>query len=94
MADTLNIQKHFRLPPKLAEVLLLLAQNDVVSTTMIQELVTPDAKSTMHRLRDRLTSTGIELQSQYATGYWLSAEDRRKVLEAAKPEDLGTEGKG
>jgi hypothetical protein len=91
MADTLNIQKHFRVPPRLAEVLLLLAQNDVVTTSMIQDLVTPDAKSTMHRLRDRLTPTGIELQSQYATGYWLSVEDRKKVLDAMKPDDLGLE---
>lgn len=88
MADTLNLQKHYRLPPKLAEVLLLLAQNDVVTTKMIEDEVTPDARSTMHRLRKRLTPTGIKLESLYATGYWLSAEDRRAVLEAAKPEDL------
>lgn len=91
MADTIHIQKNFRLPRKLAEVLLLLAENDIVTTAMIQERVTPDAKSTIHRLRHRLTSAGIELQSQYATGYWLFAEDRRRILEAAKPDSLEQE---
>jgi hypothetical protein len=88
MTEHLILQKHYKLSPKLAELLLMLAQNDVLTTAVIEGELGVDAKSTVHRLRERLTSAGIEVHSLYATGYWLDADARRAVLEAAKPEDL------
>jgi hypothetical protein len=87
--ELLNVQKHYRIPPKLAELLLLLASHDVVTTQMIHDQVTPDSKASVHRLRQRVGEAGIEIHSLYATGYWLDPDARRAVIAAAQPDDLG-----
>jgi hypothetical protein len=86
MTELLLLQKYFKLPPKLARLLLLLAESELLSTAEIEEKVGADPRTTMKRLRTRLEPFGVTVHSLYATGYWLDEKDRQHVLATAKGE--------
>ncbi|HEY7822611.1 MAG TPA: helix-turn-helix domain-containing protein [Acidimicrobiia bacterium] len=83
MTNLMAIQIHYDLSPVLAKILLLLAQNKVVTSRMIEvdESLTKDAKVALHRLRRRLEGPGIEIKSRRDVGYWIETESRMEILE-------------
>lgn len=93
------LQMRYDLPLSLAKILILLVENQVVTTRMIEldHAVTKDAKVAIHRLRRRLGATPIEIKHRRDVGYWLE-DDARKLAHSAMqpPKDLplGDGGKG
>lgn len=86
----MTLQLRYALSPALARILELLALNQAVTAQMIcegQENVRT-AKIAVHRLRSRLEKYNITVQSRRGLGYWLSHEDRERVLEDMKPDQL------
>lgn len=81
MINLTRLQIRFDLPPSLAKILVLLTQNEVVTSRMIEldHKLTKDAKVAIHRLRRRLDST-VEIQSKRDVGYWLDPEAKKTVI--------------
>jgi len=79
LADLLTFQMRYDLPITLAKVLVLLADNIVVTAAMIEDEhgLTKNAKVVMHRLRRCLDGTGIEIKSRRDIGYWLTSEGKQ-----------------
>lgn len=86
MTELMALQMKYDLPPSLAKILLMLAQNHVVTARMIEidTRLTKDAKVAMHRLRRRLEGSSVEIKSRRDVGYWLEADSRSVVLESSK----------
>lgn len=90
MTELMALQMKYDLPPSLAKILLMLAQNQVVTARMIEidTRLTKDAKVAMHRLRRRLEGSPVEIRSRRDVGYWLESDSRAVVLESAKPIEM------
>lgn len=95
------LQMRYDLPSSLARILVLLAENKVVTTHMIEHehKITKDAKVAIHRLRRRMEGTpGIEIKSRRDVGYWMDAEVRETIRQAMVPDQMSLpfdgEGKG
>lgn len=87
MTNLTRLQIRFDLPPSLAKILVLLTENEVVTSRMIEldHKLTKDAKVAIHRLRRRLDSA-VEIQSRRDVGYWLDADAKKKVIAAQADE--------
>lgn len=96
MTELMALQMKYDLPPSLAKILLMLAQNHVVTARMIEidMRLTKDAKVAMHRLRRRLEGSPVEIKSRRDVGYWLENDSRAVVLESAKPVEMPLGGGG
>lgn len=99
--DELNtLQMRYDLTSLTARILILLAKNQAVTADMIevQNGLTKDTPVAIHRLRRRLVAQGITVNYRRGVGYWLSTDDRKKVLEAMVPDQLslpfGDRGEG
>ncbi len=99
--DELNtLQMRYDLTPLTAQILILLAKNVAVTSDMIEVShdLTKDTPVAIHRLRRRLVAQGMTINYRRGVGYWLSTDDRKKVLEAMKPDQLSlpfsSEGEG
>lgn len=90
MTELMMLQMKYDLPPSLAKILLMLAQNQVVTARMIEieHRLTKDAKVAMHRLRRRLEGSPVEIKSRRDVGYWLEADARAVIRESMKPTDI------
>lgn len=90
MTDLMALQIRYDLSPSLAKILLLLAQNKVVTPRMIEvdHRLTKDAKVAMHRLRRRLEGVGVEIKSRRDVGYWVDDTIRVTIHEAMKSDQL------
>ena len=76
-----QLQRKYDVSPALAQLLCLLARNQRVTAERMQdEGIVADARVSIHRLRKIMSPHGIEIRSSYRTGYWLSDEDRQKLL--------------
>ena len=90
MTAAMTLQMRYDLSPTLARLLVLLALNQAVTMKMIRDELgeTKAVKVAMHRLRRRLAEIGLVVQSRRSIGYWLEKEDRERVLEDMKPDQL------
>lgn len=83
MTDLLDFQMRFDLPINLAKILVLLADNTVVTAEMVEEQgLTKDAKVAMFRLRRRLEEKNIFIFSRRDIGYWLSKSGKDALKES------------
>lgn len=80
----------YSLSPTMAQLLEMLALNQAVTAHAMREQLgdTTAVKVHVHRMRKRLEKFGIMVNSQYGIGYWMSKEDRERVLEDMKPDQL------
>lgn len=71
----------FSMPLGMARLLGLLRGAPVVTPQMADERIGmgTDLRVAMHRLRRYLHKHEIEIQSQYAIGYWLAVSDKEKI---------------
>lgn len=93
------LQMRYDLPLSLAKILILLVENQVVTTRMIEadHAITKDAKVAIHRLRRRLVTTPIEIKHRRDVGYWLEQDARELAHTAMQPPKdlpLGSGGRG
>jgi Rad3-related DNA helicase len=88
--ELMTLQMRYDLPLTLARILHLLVRNTVVTVQMIEgeHSITKDAKVAIHRLRRRLDGHKVEIKSRRDFGYWLEREDRERVAEAMKSDQL------
>jgi hypothetical protein len=84
------LQIRYDLSPSLANILLLLAQNKVVTAKMVEvdHKLTKDTKVAIHRLRRRLEGAAVEIKSRRDVGYWVDDKTRADIREAMKPDQL------
>ncbi len=99
VTELANLQMRYGLSRAQAQILILLAENPVVSPQMIEldRGIVKDARVGVYRLRARLAATGIVVKQQYALGYWLEQGSRDLVHAAMQPPKglpLGDGGKG
>lgn len=82
MIDAVDLMMKYKLTPSMAKALLLLLNNKIVTPAMVElnEPITTDGKVLMHRIRRRLTGTGIEIRSQRSVGYWLDQASKEKIM--------------
>lgn len=68
-----DLQMEFRLPKTLAQILLLLMDERIVTARMIEQdhKFSRDGKVAIHRLRRYLEGTEVKITSQREVGYWL-----------------------
>jgi hypothetical protein len=87
VTELMALQMRYDLPLSLAKILLLLVENQVVTTRMIEldHAITKDAKVAIHRLRRRLAATPIEIKHRRDVGYWLEKEARELAHTAMQP---------
>lgn len=80
------LQMRFEISRSLAKILVLLAENDLVTAKMIEtdHSITKDAKVAIHRLRRRMEKTGFDIRSQRGFGYWLEPQWREWLLDQMK----------
>ena len=90
MTNLIALQMRYDLSPSLAKILLLLAQNKIVTATMIEveHKITKDAKVAIHRLRRRLEGVDIAVKSRRDVGYWVEPDARQTIHEAMKSDQL------
>lgn len=76
---------------KQAMLLKLLLDNDIVSVEMMEDKygVATMARVLVYRIRSRLKSHGVTVKSTHGAGYWMSPEDKAKVLELISESSLG-----
>ena len=81
MLSQVDLMLKYKLTPSMAQVMVLLMENRIVTPTMVEvdQPITTDGKVLMHRLRRRLTGTQIEVKSQRSVGYWLDQTSREIV---------------
>lgn len=79
----------FKLTEKLAELLAVLVERQVVSNyDIITENITVAPAVGVHRLRKALAKTevsDIRIEVGASLGYWISPEDKEKVLKLSEP---------
>jgi hypothetical protein len=75
----------FRLSKSLAQILLLLMENKVVTARMIEQdhKISRDGKVAIHRLRRYLEGTEVKISSQREVGYWLEPDVKTFVTAKA-----------
>ncbi len=90
MDELATLQMRYDLTSLLARILRLLAENTAVTTNMIEveHALTKDAPIAIHRLRRRLTSSGITVNFRRGVVYWIEPEDRQRVMTAMQPDQL------
>lgn len=87
VSDIAALQIRFELPVHLAEILLALLKNKVVTVDMLEGGgVTKHAKVGVHRLRARLEENGLEIKSRREVGYWLEDDARKSILAQMRAE--------
>lgn len=86
------LQVRFGLSSTQAQMLLMLAENHVVTAGMIEahKGLTTQARVAMLRLRKKMTD--IVVQSRRGVGYWLNPEDQKRVLDEIEPPGGGADG--
>lgn len=84
MTTITDLQMQYGLSFAMAKLLLLLIDNKVVTSRMVEKehKLTTDVRITIHRLRRRLDGTGIVIQSQRDVGYWLDTAARTTIAKA------------
>lgn len=84
------LQMRFEISRSLAKILVLLAENELVTAQMIEteHRITKDAKVAIHRLRRRMDGTGFEIRSQRGFGYWLEPQQREWLRERMAPQKI------
>jgi len=82
MVEIIDLQIKYKLTPCMAKALYLLLTHKVVTPAMLEvdAPITTDAKVLMHRIRRRLTDTGIDIKSQRSAGYWLTNASREIIM--------------
>lgn len=89
MTDLLALQHKYKLSPLLAKLLILLANNPIVTSEMISadnDTAAIANRVAMLRLRKRLDMQCIYIRSQRYLGYWLDERTRRMVLASMQDE--------
>ena len=77
-----DLEIAFNLSPMTAHLLLLLLTRKAVSSEEAQREISSacDTKIAAFRLRKCLTKFDVKIHSQRYTGYWMSDEDKEKLL--------------
>lgn len=104
MVEVVDLQIKYKLTSCMAKAIYLLLTNKVVTAKMLEAdtstttAITTDSKVLMHRIRRRMSETGIKIESQRSVGYWIEQATRDRILrdigdnQISLPFDL--EGKG
>ncbi len=82
MDERLTLQIEFGLTPYLADLLLLLVNNRIVTQQMVEveHQISNHYRVAFQRLRQRMAPRGYNILSIQRTGYYLTSADRRKLL--------------
>lgn len=81
MIEPVDLMIKYKLSPALAQALVLLLTNKIVTSAMVEvnQPITTDGKVLMHRLRRRLAGK-FEIRSQRSVGYWLDQDTKDAVM--------------
>ena len=81
MNDMTRLQVRLGLSPAAAKILALLVNHEVVTAEMLEDelKVTKVAKVAVHRLRQRLAGSPIEVKSRRDLGYWMDPATRESI---------------
>lgn len=78
MIDMLTLRKAMNISPVLADMLVLLLEQDVVTTSDLEGMI-DDPRVAIYRLRKILEPLGVEIRSRARLGYWIEVKDRKRL---------------
>lgn len=84
----IRLRLAFKLTEKLAELLAVLVERQVVSNLdIISENITVAPAVGVHRLRQALAKAEVNIRIEVGSnlGYWISTEDKEKIMALSEP---------